>query len=63
MKLIGFFMTVYFGMNGYFGKYKLNKPYIYVWRVITWTVFTVLVFAFFSWWDRVVAFLNYVIWG
>ena len=59
---------LYHGMNGRFGKHKLNKPYVYVWRFLTWgtfvwVVFTYMFVPFFNWWDRVVSFLNYVIWG
>ena len=55
-------------MNGRFGKRRLKKPYVYVWRFLTWgtlvwVVFTYVFVPFFAWWDRVVAFLNYVIWG
>lgn len=59
---------LYRGMNGYFGKYMLRKPFIYVWRSLTWgtlvwAVFTYVFMPFLNWWDGVVAFLNYVIWG
>lgn len=59
---------LYHGMNGHFGKHKFNKPYVYVWRFLTWgtlvwVVFTYVFVPFFNWWDRVVSFLNYVIWG
>lgn len=59
---------LYRGMNGRFGKYVLRKPFIYVWRLLTWgtlvwVVFTYVFVPFFAWWDGVIAFLNYVIWG
>lgn len=60
--------VVYNGMNGRFSRVRLKKPYVYVWRAITWSVFIWVTFTyvfvpFFSWWERIVAFLNYVIWG
>lgn len=59
---------LYHVMNGRFGKRRLKKPYMYVWRFLTWGTFVWVGFAyvivpFFNWWGRVVAFLNYVIWG
>lgn len=27
---------LYHGMNGRFGKRRLKKPYVYVWRFLTW---------------------------
>lgn len=59
---------LYHGMNGRFGKRRLKKPYVYVWCFLTrgtlvWGVFTYVFVPFFAWWDKVVAFLNYVIWG
>lgn len=55
-------------MNGHFGKRRLKKPYVYVWRFLTWGTFVWVLFTwvltpFFAWWDRVIDFLNYVIWG
>lgn len=59
---------LYYGMNGRFGKRRLKKPYVYVWRFLTWgtlvwAVFTYVLAPFFAWWDGVVSFLNHVIWG
>ena len=61
-------MVVINFLNGKFGRYRLNQPYRRVWRVITWT--TVLVLAwiyiicpFFDWWQGIVNYMNYVIWG
>lgn len=59
---------LYHGMNGRFGKRKLKKPYLYVWRFLTWgtlvwVAFTYVFVPFFNWWDKVVASLNYLIWG
>ena len=61
-------LHLYRGMNGRFGKHKLKKPYMYVWRFLTWGTFVWVAFTyvfapFFNWWDKVVSFLNYVIWG
>lgn len=72
VKVFDFFakyiMVVINFLNGKFGRYRLNQPYRKIWKVITWT--TVSVFAwvyvicpFFSWWQGIVDFLNYVIWG
>lgn len=59
---------LYHGMNGRFGKRRLKKPYVYVWCFLTrgtlvWVVFIYVFVPFFAWWGKVVAFLNYVIWG
>lgn len=53
-------------MNGKFGKYRLKKNYRSYWKMITWGVTSYLfvkfiMFPFFSWWEGVVNFLNYVI--
>lgn len=61
-------LYLYHGMNGRFGKCRLNKPYVYVWRFLTWGTFVWVLFTwvlapFFAWWDRVIDFMNYVIWG
>lgn len=66
-----FILSLYYAMNGRFGKlgkYKLRSPYLYVWRFFAWGIFVVVVFTFvlvpfFAWWDKMVSFLNYVIWG
>jgi hypothetical protein len=55
-------------LNGKFGRYRLNQPYRKVWRVITWTTVVVLAWIyaicpFFDWWQGIVNYMNYVVWG
>ena len=66
--IIGAIVTIYRGMNGHFPKRRLKKPYIYVWRLITWGALAVIINSyvlrpFFTWWDSVIGMLNYLIWG
>ena len=61
-------MVVINFLNGKFGSYRLNQPYRRVWRVITWTTVVVLAWIyvicpFFDWWQVIVNYMNYVIWG
>ena len=61
-------MVVINFLNGKFGRYRLNQPYRKVWRVITWTTVVVLAWIyvicpFFGWWQGIVNYMNYVIWG
>lgn len=61
-------MVVINFLNGKFGRYRLNQPYRRVWRVITWTTVVVLAWIyvicpFFAWWQGIVNYMNYVIWG
>ena len=61
-------MVVINFLNGKFGRYRLNQPYRKVWRVITWTTVVVLAWIyiicpFFDWWQGIVNYMNYVIWG
>ena len=61
-------MVVINFLNGKFGRYRLNQPYRKVWRVITWTTIVVLAWIyvicpFFDWWQGIVNYMNYVIWG
>lgn len=61
-------MVVINFLNGKFGRYRLNQPYRKVWRVITWTTVIVLAWIyiiclFFVWWQGIVNYMNYVIWG
>ena len=61
-------MVVINFLNGKFGSYRLNQPYRRVWRVITWTKVVVLAWIyvicpFFDWWQGIVNYMNYVIWG
>lgn len=55
-------------IDGRFGNRVLKQQYRKWWRLFTYgTIFTLFVrfimFPFFEWWDGVVDFLNYVIWG
>ena len=61
-------MVVINFLNGKFGRYRLNQPYRRVWRVITWTTVVVLAWIyvicpFFDWWQGIVNYMNYVVWG
>lgn len=58
----------YHFMNGRFFKYRLEKPYRTVWRVITWGIFvwgvlTYVCVPFFAWWDKAMQFIGNLIWG
>lgn len=66
--ILSYVMVVINFLNGKFGRYRLNQPYRKIWKVITWTTVSVLAWVyvicpFFSWWQGIVDFLNYVIWG
>ena len=55
-------------MDGHFGNRVLKQPYRNIWRILCWAAFVYGFFMLvcvplFRWWDRVVAFLDYVIWG
>ena len=55
-------------IDGRFGRKVLKQPYRNYWRVITYGTLFILfnmfvMVPFFKWWDKVVDFLNYVIWG
>ena len=61
-------MVVINFLNGKFGRYRLNQPYRKIWKIITWTTVSVLAWVYvicplFSWWQGIVDFMNYVIWG
>ena len=63
-----YIMVVINFLNGKFGRYRLNQPYRKVWKIITWTTVSVFAWVYvicplFSWWQGIVDFLNYVIWG
>ena len=62
------YLTVLKAVDGRFGKRVLNPQYRRWCRVMTYGALALLFFRFilcpfFAWWDKVVAFLNYVIWG
>ena len=53
-------------LNGIFGNRRLSEPYRTYWQVLWWGVigglFLRLVIEFLEIWERVVDFINYVIW-
>ena len=59
--------TVFEFFWGRFGRKKLVKKYRVWWQPFWIAVFVFLFLwgmkIFFEWWDGVVRFLNYVIWG
>ena len=62
------YLTALKAVDGRFGRKVLKRPYRRVWRVLTYgSLFLLLwnfvIVPFFQWWDGVVRFLNYVIWG
>jgi len=54
-------------IDGRFGKKVLKPIYRKIWRTITYgSLIIVLIYLFvqfMNFWDKVVDFLNYVIWG
>jgi hypothetical protein len=61
-------MKVLYAIDGRFGKKVLKPKYRKIWQCITygtlsWLFIRYVMFPFFDWWDGVVDFLNYVIWG
>lgn len=55
-------------IDGRFGKKVLKDQYRNWWRLFTYGTIIMLfirfvMFPFFEWWQGVVDFLNYVIWG
>lgn len=62
------YLTVLRAIDGRFGRKVLKPQYRRWWRLATYGTLAVLfvkfvMFPFFAWWDKVVDFLNYVIWG
>ena len=59
--------TVFEFFWGRFGRKKLVKKYRVLWQRFWIAVFVFLILwgmvLFLEWWDGVVRFLNYVIWG
>lgn len=59
--------TVFEFFWGRFGRYKLVKKYRVWWQRFWIAVFVFLFLwgmkIFLEWWDGVVQFMNYVIWG
>ena len=55
-------------LNGRFGKRVLRQPYKKIWQVVMWTLFIYLftikiMFPILEWWQGIVDYMNYVIWG
>ena len=55
-------------INGRLGHWVLKQPYRNIWRATCWAFiiygfFMLVMVPFFNWWEKVVASLNYVIWG
>lgn len=55
-------------IDGRFGRKVLNEQYRGYWRLMTYGTLTILfirfvMFPILEWWQGVVDFLNYVIWG
>lgn len=62
------YKTILYAVDGRFGNRVLKPQYRRWWRAITYGTLAFLFFRFvmvpfFEWWDGVVDFLNYVIWG
>lgn len=55
-------------LDGKFGNKVLKPNYRFIWRLLTYgSLFLLIVrfiaFPILNWWEDVVRFLNYVIWG
>lgn len=55
-------------IDGRFGRRVLKEQYRVYWRLMTYGTLTVLfirfvMFPILEWWQGVVDFLNYIIWG
>lgn len=62
------YKIVFHAIDGRFGNRVLKPQYRIWWRMLTYGTLAFLFFRFvmvpfFEWWDGVVGFLNYVIWG
>lgn len=62
------YMIFLYAINGRFGNLILKPKYRFWWRILTYSTITFLLFKFvacpfFDWWDKVVAWMNYIIWG
>ena len=61
-KVLNFFWYCQFRMDGKLRR--LKTPYIYYWRCFWVLLFILFLWnVFFPFWDKVIRFLNYVIWG
>lgn len=68
MIIVATVVLAYYAMNGQFVYRRLRKPYVYVWRAITWgalvwATFTYVLVPFFAWWDKAMEFIGNVIFG
>lgn len=55
-------------IDGRFGKRVLKRKFRICWRVVTYSMvivflWTFIITPFFEYWDKVIDFMNYVIWG
>lgn len=65
MKIV---MRILYAIDGRFGNKVLKPQYRSWWRLFTYGTLVILLFRFvlvpiINWWQGVVDFLNYVIWG
>lgn len=65
MKIV---MRILYAIDGRFGNKVLKPQYRSWWRLFTYGTLVILLFRFvlvpiLNWWQGVVDFLNYVIWG
>jgi len=64
-------MAMYYSyqfLNGRFGKKILRQPYKLIWQIAVWSLFvyffiTKIMFPSIEWWQGIVDYMNYVIWG
>lgn len=59
---------ILYAIDGRFGRRVLKEQYRGYWRLMTYGTLTILfirfvMFPILEWWQGVVDFLNYVIWG
>lgn len=60
--------TILLAIDGRFGKRVLKPSYRRVWQSLTYgaiivAIFKFILFPILEWWQGIVDFLNYVIWG
>lgn len=64
----GIVLMIFHAIDGRFGKKVLKPKYRIFWRLITYSMVICLgckfiLFPLFGWWDKVVNFMNCIIWG
>lgn len=60
--------TIFWALDGKFGRRVFKPKYRRIWRCITWGSLTILFFVYilipiFEFWERVVSVMNYILWG